>query len=177
MVVYTSLAPLTDDTQEALRIFLAHLRDAGLSPVVAETYRTPERQHDLYTYSKSHNVQITKTPTGWHTVGRAADINISPATIANILYFLTTAQSLGFHVLPDVAAVEGLVASGAGDAEIDKHLWDWHHLEYRNGRTRNQAAREYAELGRRPETGIAFSPLVTAAAVVGAFLSFGNGKR
>lgn len=158
MIIYNDLAHLTDDTQNAVRSFIALLKDHGLKVSVGETYRTPKRQSELFAKSQRLIAEgkspVTKTLHSWHTTGRAADIDIIPATTDNIKFFLDTAQSLGFNTnSPD---------------------WDWHHVEFRAGRTFTSAANEYAELERSPDpkTKAGFSGLLGLASLFAAFQYF-----
>ena len=159
MVVYNKLEYLTDDTERVSRQFLGILAAHLLHPVVSETYRSKERQNSLYTASQKLKAQglseLTKTNESWHEPGRALDIKIRPATPQNILFFLETARSLGFRTIPSQDSIDALrqaITDNPTDPDISGiDLWDWGHVEFRNGRTWSQAMQEYALLPRAPQ--------------------------
>lgn len=167
MVVYNHLDYLTDDTQGAAKKLWNKLDAKGLHPHIDETYRSEERQNKIWQVSQSlvaaGQAPLTKTQHGWHPTGRAIDWSISPATLDNIIFFLQSAQDIGFRTLHDPAQVQADRAAGK-----TPDLWDWHHVEYRNNRTWKQAIAEYHELaaGRKVAT-------VNFGSVVGSLLSLG----
>lgn len=166
MIVRNHLSHLTADTEHAARILIARLRNKGLSPHLQETYRTPERQRELWNTSqnlvKEGKAPLTKTLHSWHETGRAIDFYISPADMQSILFFLDTARNIGFETMQDPDEVRAELARGERP-----NLWDWHHVEWRAGRTWPQAFAEYSELKRGTQT----SGLGT---IIGAGLAIGT---
>lgn len=193
MVVYTDTKYLTADTRSAVQRLMDILNAKGLNPRIVYTYRSPETQLALFkeaqaneAWNKANPDQPkrpvpTKTLHSWHENGRGVDIDISPLTsegssteLDNVFFFLQTALSLGFHINP----------SSPDPPYIDmNNLWDWHHLEYRNGRaTWEQAMNEYNELGLAPGStamasiGDGGSGLLTLGIIgAGLYLLFGRG--
>ena len=120
MVVHTHLNELTDDTQAAANNLLAALTAHGLNPIVEETFRTQARQNYLYeNFGPDSSHKKTTTRNSWHTAGRALDISISPATLDNILFFLDTANALGFTTIPNATQVRRSIAQG-----VEPNIWD-----------------------------------------------------
>lgn len=150
MIVYNDSRWLTDDTQLALARFVDALRAHAIRVTIGETYRTPERQAAIWKRSQERiaagKSPLTKTQHSWHTTGRAADVDIYPATIENIAFYIETARALGFKTMVDPEKIQGDIVAGVKVPDY----WDWHHIEYRNGRDFNTAFAEYGELDRSP---------------------------
>lgn len=172
MIKYTDLKYLTEDTQKAVWSLIQILDAKGLHPTLGETYRTPERQEQLFKKSlelvNEGKPPVTKTDHSWHETGRAVDLDIHPldsgsgVTMDNVDFFISQAQALGFKTMvdPDVIA-----ADEARGITYPKY-WDWHHLEYRAGRNWDQARAEYQQLQKAPTD---ISPALNLAGVIGAF--------
>jgi len=177
MVVYNDLKHLTDDTARAVGEFVARLKNHGLTVKVGETYRTPERQEWLYRESQrliaAGKSPLTKTLHSWHTTGRAADIDIAPATMEHIEFYIDTARELGFRTMVSPVKIEGDIEAGV---QVPPY-WDWHHLEYRGGREFADAFREYDELRRAPVATAGLSGLLSIGAIFSAVHSFLSGGR
>lgn len=174
--VYNSLKYLTDDTRVAAEKLLSALENAGLNPVVIDTYRSPARQQEIFEKAKydiRHNkVPSTLTGNSWHEVGRALDIRISPLTSANgtaldnVRLFHSIANSLGFKTNsdPDMIAARKRNGHNYGD------LWDWQHVSFRGGRTSwEQAKREYDAMHLSPEQNPNLFALIGIATTIGGF--------
>jgi len=177
MVVYNKLSYLTDDTRAAAEQFLAILRANNLSPVVVETYREQARQDYLYEHNGPGKVpHKTNSRKSWHVPRRALDVDISPAGVDEILFFLDTARALGFSTVPDPAKIRSAIA-----AHSTPDLWDWHHVSFHGGKTLDAAYAEDDELlqsGPRPSLGIAqLVGLVVSAVTVIGFLYHANKKK
>lgn len=172
---YNELRWLTPDARDAISIFIQRLSAMNLSPKVAETYR-PQATQDKYVAKSAVLVSqgkapVTKTSHSWHSVGRAADIDISPSDLTNILAYLDLARDLGLHTIADPDKVRAAQADG-NRAALNNALWDWHHVEFRNGRTYDKAKIEYAALLKRgPSTGPELAELVSGALTLGAISS------
>lgn len=135
MNVYNNIRYLTPDTQQAVVRFANFLDSKGLSPKIGETFRTADRQRALFNQSILEKHPVTKTLDSWHEVGRAVDLDISPATTEMIPQFIAWAESFGFHSI----------------ATPENGYWDWHHIEFRGGRTYWEALAEYNALGLAPD--------------------------
>lgn len=152
MLVHNDLRYLTEDTRAAL-LSLARVLDAkGLHPKVGWTFRPQWVQDKFYDKSleliKHGSAPITKTNHSWHTVGRAVDLDISPASIDNIKDYLRFARNFGFHTMYDPDNLKTRLVHGVAVPL----LWDWHHLEYRAGRNYETAYNEYEQLHLDPPT-------------------------
>lgn len=167
MVVYDELRHLTQDTREAAEVFLTILKEKKLSPYVLETYRTQERQDYLFKNFGPHSkVKKTDTPYSWHTAGRAMDVGISPPTIDNIVFFLETAQALGFTTVANPQKIREQIRNGETPS-----TWDWHHISFHGGRERIAAIKEYEELlARGPNPPPSFLSTVSNLLLIGSVI-------
>lgn len=177
MIVYNDLRHLTDDTAAAVTKFVAGLTNAGMSVKIGETYRTAERQAALYRKSQERIAKglppLTKTLHSWHLVGRAADIDIFPATMENIAKYAELAQALGFHTHMDPAEVQGDIVKGVKTPPY----WDWHHVEYRGGLPYETAYAQYNELGRAPINRAGLAGIMQAGTIFGAIYGLLKGNQ
>lgn len=168
-IIYTDTKYLTPDTERLANKFIAFLKNHGLNPVVSESYRTTEREEKIYSDILAGRRKGILTRHSWHSVGRAIDLDISPATIDNILFFLDSARAYGFLTVADPDKARVLIAQRADQAAIDKVLFDWHHLSYHPNKNWQQAMAEYNELlDRGPR------PRPSALATVSNFLILGS---
>lgn len=158
-VVYNRLEYLTPDTRDRVTRFLALLKDAGYQTRIVETFRTQARQDALYKASTmTPSRASTHRRASWHTAGRAADIDITPAATADWQKFLSLAHSCGLATLEP---------------------FEFHHVQFiPAGLHYDDAITEYAALnlapaGNAPRPGVlataALSPGEAMAAVLTAF--------
>lgn len=179
-VIHNRLDSLTPDTRAAAIALMNGMKSKGYDIRPGETYREPARQARLYALSESLVSQgkapITKTRKSWHETGRAVDFSIHPFAVPDILVFLDLARSLGFRTIADPDKVRA--ALDAGDsAAASAALWDAHHVEFRAGRTWEQAANEYTQLQKAPETPTAnLAEIASAVIGTGAILGAINGN-
>lgn len=72
---YSDISELTDTAQKACNLFLSRCTDIGLKVRIAETYRSQERQNELYAQGRTTPGNIvTWTKNSRHTSRRAWDI-------------------------------------------------------------------------------------------------------
>jgi hypothetical protein len=145
-IIYTDTKYLTPDTQELAERFIKFLKSHSLSPVVSESYRTIAREEKIYSDIMAGRRKGIPTKHSWHSVGRALDLDITPATVDNILFFLDSARAFGFMTVADPDKARVLLARKATPAEMDKVLFDWHHISYHPNKTWQRAYTEYQEL-------------------------------
>lgn len=69
------IAELTQKAQAACRLFLQRCKERGLSVYITETYRSPQRQNELYAQGRTKPGKVvTWTKNSRHTSRRAWDI-------------------------------------------------------------------------------------------------------
>lgn len=73
--VIRDIAELTENAQKACRLFMEKCAEKGLNVLITETYRTQERQNELYAQGRTKSGKIvTWTKNSRHTSRRAWDI-------------------------------------------------------------------------------------------------------
>lgn len=84
------ISKLTETAQIACRFFLEECKAQGLNVLITETYRSQERQNELYAQGRTKLGKIvTWTRNSRHTSGRAWDIcqNVKGQEYSNISFF------------------------------------------------------------------------------------------
>ena len=99
--VCRDIKELTENAQKACRLFLEECKKQGLNVLVTETYRSQERQNELYAQGRTASgKKVTWTRHSRHTSRRAWDIcqNIKGQEYSNTTFFRRCgeiAKSLG----------------------------------------------------------------------------------
>lgn len=156
--VYTDLSYLTPDMHERVNKLIAYLHSKGIATHVSQTFRTAETQAKLYSDStkavEAGRSPATYTDQSFHEVGRAIDLDVIPMTSAagrasgnefdNVTIMLDAWERMGGETMRRWWGKKSHFGTTI------KEWFDWHHLEFRNGRTWAEAKEEYDALGKAP---------------------------